>query len=204
MSINPQLPEPKPKSFWAQVEDVLDDMYGRVWRLALLIAVVSIPVGAALAYVISSFRAEEPTRASVTHHGVRVVLMSVEVHESILYVDDPEPFEAEPGMAWLGVYLRMERTDELYTSFSLDQFTVLARDGRPYQAHAASMQEPGVVRIPENVKLDWNVGPPFALHDPIYVELVFQVEDVPHDVRLYWQDWAGGDNSPSITIPYPP
>ena len=63
--MRPQLPEPKPKSFWEQIEDVLDDMYGRVWRLALLIVVVSIPLGIALAFCVTSWRT--PRLTSTPH-----------------------------------------------------------------------------------------------------------------------------------------
>jgi hypothetical protein len=225
LSMRPELPEPKGKSFWQQIEDVLDDMYGRVWRLALVVLLVSIPIGTGLAFGVTSYRARPPTptphapwpgtlsassrietpapiRVPVVHKGVRVMLISVKVYEAIPLVNEP-PLEPEPGMAWLGMYLRLDTPDGRQALFSMDEFTVLDREGRPFHAHLTGVEEPSFVHNMENVKLYWDGGPQLLLLDPQYVVLVFQIEDVPHDVLLFW-DWGSEETSPFITVPYPP
>src|SRR5690242_21723182 len=55
-----QLPEPRPQTFFEKMEDVLDDMYSRLWRLALLIVIISLPIGVVLALWITSGTQSKP------------------------------------------------------------------------------------------------------------------------------------------------
>jgi hypothetical protein len=224
-----QLPEPRPKTFLQQVEDVLDDMFGRVWRLALVIALVSIPLGTGLAFWITSARQPSavasmphapwpetvplPQRAGtpvpiehpVIMHNMELTLKLAMASESMDLVNG-SVVRADPGSIFYSMYLTVRPVDDpigMGSRAQFDSFVVLSRTGgyiKPVYVYQGGLS---ALRDPESMRPRINSLENIFSTRADCIVLIYQIEDVPHDVYLVILNDEPDAQWPILVHPYP-
>ncbi len=217
---------PPEESYLERVASILADKFRPVWLplLGFLLLAASIAVGVTIgttsfdtpasltstphaawpANLAASAQLPAPVPADVPmiYDGMEITLLSTRAYRTIERELLP-PKDPAPGMIFLAMYLQVSeiRGVDHPHPFPLAWFVVLDRNGEPMKPILSGVTGRHY-NNPDRIELDV-LSELLVVDDTQYVMLVYEIEDVPHDVLLQWIDPAAKEASPFIVAHYP-
>jgi hypothetical protein len=217
---------PPHESYFKRVASILREKFRPVWLplLGFILLAISVAIGVTIGS--ASFEANEalstsphatwpatlsassqvltpvPKGVPLIHDGIQITLLEtttwLHIERDLL-----PPMEPEPGMIFFGIYVEVREAagEDHDVPFPAGWFTVLDRNGErvgPVLSSVDRRERRNFNRIDLHVMSEM-----ITLDQPRYVILVYEIENVPHDVLLQWIDPAAKEASPFIVAPYP-